>query len=210
MLEFYIVLRYNFCMNIFKLEPNLGGDECNTYIVENGDSTVIIDCGAKLEDVKKYITKKVACILLSHGHFDHIYELENYINEFNCPVYGGEGVVEKLADSKCNLSASFSEKLVVFGEDVVKFVKEIREQLLNIGGFDIECITLKGHSECGMGYVIEGNLFCGDTLFCNCVGRYDLYDSSFSALRNSLKKINKLEGIVACFPGHGEDFELNN
>lgn len=210
MLEIYIVLRYNLGMNNFKLEPNLGGDECNTYIVENDESAVIIDCGARLGVVRKYVTKKVACILLTHGHFDHIYELENYINEFNCPVYGGKGVSYKLLNGERNLSYSYGKRYVEFGEKVLKSVSEIGEQVLNIGGFNIECITLKGHSECGMGYIIEGNLFCGDTLFYNCVGRYDLYDSSFSALRNSLKKINKLEGIVACFPGHGKDFELNN
>lgn len=179
---------------------------CNTYIVESDNYSIIIDCGAKIEEAKKLITKPVCAILLSHGHFDHIFELEEYYREFNCPIYGGRKIGQKLGDFDKNLSSKFCDFKVKINSNTLDKLKEISDEDITCGDIKVTCISLQGHSECGMGYLIENHLFCGDTLFEKCVGRYDLYDSSFSMLRASLRKIESLKTITHLHPGHGRSF----
>lgn len=178
---------------------------CNTYIVESDNHSILIDCGAKIKEVKKLITKPVCAILLTHGHFDHIFELDEHFKEFNCLIYGGRKIGQKLADFNKNLSSAFCDFNVRVNSSTLSNLKEISDEEITCGDIKISCISLPGHSECGMGYIIEDHLFCGDTLFENCVGRYDLYDSSFSMLRASLRKIEKLN-TTYLHPGHGRSF----
>ena len=177
----------------------------NTYIIESDEAAIIVDCGATLDEVKKHLTKPVAAILLSHGHFDHIFELEAYYRSFECLIYGGQNIINKLLKCEKNLSKDFCERLVEVPPEITQRVVEVGEQKLNVKDIEICCITLPGHSECGMGYLIDKCLFCGDTLFEKCVGRYDLYDSSFKSLRESLRKINGLN-VEHFYPGHGRSF----
>ena len=50
---------------------------------------------------------------------------------------------------------------------------------------------------------IEKNLFTGDTIFSDCIGRIDLKDSSKDQMIESLEKIKEIDFETA-FPGHYE------
>ena len=74
-----ICLKSKFLRNIF---------DQNTYVIKSGNSAIIVDAGAEIEDVKNALTGlKVKAILMTHLHFDHFWNLENYLHEFDCDVY---------------------------------------------------------------------------------------------------------------------------
>lgn len=179
--------------------------ESNTYVVKNGETAVIIDCGASVEKLKNLGITAVSAILLTHGHFDHIVYLKDYIKEFNCKVYASENIVEKLQDASKNLSQDFYHTPFKFDKKTVEKVSLVSNETLEISGIKIECVTLPGHCECQMGYIIDNKLFSGDVIFSHCIGRYDLYDSSFLKVRKSLEKVKKLN-VEKIYPGHGMPF----
>ena len=60
-----------------------------TYVVSNDDEVIIIDAGAELSDVKEVVKdKKVLAILVTHLHFDHIWNIEKYIVFLHCYMVG--------------------------------------------------------------------------------------------------------------------------
>ena len=75
----------------------LGGSfDQNTFLVEHKGEYVLIDAGAEIEDIEKIIkNKKLSAVLITHAHFDHIYNIEKIVNRFDCDVYVSEGAEEK-------------------------------------------------------------------------------------------------------------------
>lgn len=191
-------------MNITTIYPKLLMS--NTYILENQNKAIIVDCGADLVDVKQKLTKPVCAILITHAHFDHIKNLESYEKEFNCPVYVSSFGVEKLSNKHLNLSEMFKQFSVEIHS--LKNIVEIEKNSeIEISGFSIQTILTPGHSNCSVTYKIDNNLFVGDVVFHNGVGRSDLLTGNEEELERSVKLIAEFKGFSA-FPGHGISFMI--
>ena len=54
----------------------------NSYIVYDGSSSVIIDPADynKISNKLKELNLKLLAVLLTHGHFDHVWALKKYFN----------------------------------------------------------------------------------------------------------------------------------
>ena len=61
--------------------------------------------------------------------------------------------------------------------------------VLSFGSDKIYCIHTPGHTKGGFCFAIKDNIFTGDTLFMNSVGRTDFPGGDYNTLKNSLKKI---------------------
>lgn len=187
-----ITIKSKFLKNVF---------DQNTYILTNKNEAVIVDAGAELEEVKQAVSgKKVLAVLLTHAHFDHIWNLEQYVNEWGCDVYVQQGEERRFVDDKLNASFIVRQKIT---KNISKnFVKYYAEKL-KIGSFNFEIIFTPGHTSDGVCILWDKNLFTGDTVFADGVGRTDLEDSNPFEMANSLKKILALDFDVA-YPGHYE------
>lgn len=74
---------------------------------------------------------------------------------------------------------------------------------LKLGGLEIEVVHTPGHSPGSVCFLVEGNLFTGDTLFVGAVGRTDLGGASLQELLSSLeKRILPLDQDTVIWPGH--------
>ena len=97
----------------------------------------------------------------------------------------------------------------VFGKlpECYDFIKDGDE--LEIAGMKIKCIHTPGHTLGGMCFLIDNELFTGDTLFQGAVGRSDFYGGNHGELINSInEKLMILDKKTNVYPGHGPSSTL--
>ena len=76
-------------------------------------------------------------------------------------------------------------------------------EVLKVGNLKIKVIHTPGHTPGSACFLVNGNLFTGDTLFVGDVGRSDLAGGSFETLLKSIKeKIITLPKNTKIWPGH--------
>ena len=179
--------------------------ENNMYLIvdENTREAVIIDAPADIPELKKAVDElgaKVKYILITHGHFDHIVGLNSIKKTFNAPAV--------ICKDDLDLSNKINDFTRLFGvPDSIpptyeKFVKD--GDIIEVGNLKIKVIQTAGHTEGGVCYLVDENLFSGDTLFRQSVGRTDLYGGSFDKICHSVKDILfNLDENTKVFPGHG-------
>ena len=184
------VVKSKFMRNIF---------DQNTYVLESKKEVVLIDAGAEVEDIKAVIgDKKVVAVLMTHLHFDHFWNIDQYIEEWGCDVYVVEGE-EKRFDN-VDFNASYMVRSTMVKNIDQKFIKYYAEKL-KIGGFEFEVINTPGHTTDCVCILWKDILFSGDTVFADGIGRTDLKDSNPFEMKNSLQKILNLNFKTA-YPGH--------
>ncbi len=98
----------------------------------------------------------------------------------------------------CELVEHFSKNTKIFfpSEGQLGEIESI-----NLAGIDINLIHLPGHTKDSVGYLIENNLFSGDTIFCKGVGT-TAYGGNLEELKNSLNFLFTLEKNIILWPGH--------
>lgn len=186
------IIKSKFLMNMF---------DQNTYVLSNKKEAVIIDAGAELEDAKREIgNKKVLAVLMTHLHFDHIWNLDKFIDEFGCDVFVVKGQENKLKNSALNCAT-------IIGTEIEKNIPENKIKYytnkLKIGKFEFDVLFTPGHSADSVCLKFNDNLFSGDTVFADGVGRTDLCDSDNNQMAESLKQIRNLE-YKNLYSGHYE------
>lgn len=179
--------------------------ENNMYLVmdEKSHDAVLIDATQDIPELKKVVDElgaNVKYILITHGHFDHIMGLNSLKKTLNAPAV--------ICKDDLVISDNVNEFTRLFGvPDIVpptyeKFVKD--GDVLDVGDMQIKVIQTPGHTEGGVCYIIGENLFSGDTLFKQSVGRTDLFGGNLEKIRHSVKEVLfKLDENIKVFPGHG-------
>jgi glyoxylase-like metal-dependent hydrolase (beta-lactamase superfamily II) len=80
----------------------------------------------------------------------------------------------------------------------------------SIGGFTIEVHTTPGHTPGGVCFVIDNNIFTGDTVLPKGVGRTDLPGGNAKDLKLSITALGNLPGEFTAYPGHGPSMPLGD
>lgn len=188
-------------MNVFTIKSKFLRNlfDQNTYVLTSGDEAVIIDAGAEVSDIEKVVSgKKVLAVLITHIHFDHVWNLESYIQKFNPDIYILKGQENRFSNERLNASFMIRKEISI---DISNAKIKYFTDNLKIGKFDIKVIKTPGHTEDGVSILIDKKLFSGDTLFDGGIGRTDLDDSSDEKMLNSLKTLKFLDFDVV-YPGH--------
>ena len=184
----------------------LGMCQTNTYFLyrEGSSDAVVVDpadSGEYLYDKLKENGLDIKAILLTHGHFDHIWGIEGIHKKTEAPVYASEDEKDLLNDDRKNCSAQCGRSCKI---DADHYLKD--DEIIDICDMKIKVLKTPGHTEGGCCFYIEeaGFLISGDTLFCESVGRTDLPSGSMSTLVRSIKdKLMVLPKDTKVYPGHG-------
>lgn len=191
----------------------LGVCQTNCYFVyREGSSKVIFidpaDYGDQIFQAMKNNGFEVVAILLTHGHFDHIWGCSRLRQLTSAPVYAYEGEEEVLLSSDLNVSAGAGRACTVKANTLLKDGEEV-----TIEGMTFKLIATPGHTQGSCCYYFEeaNMLISGDTLFEESVGRTDLPTGSMSTLVRSVKdKLFELPDDVVVYPGHGDSTTIGH
>lgn len=206
----------------------LGVCQTNCYFLyrEGAQECIVVDPadkGAGIYDTLRRNGFRVAGILLTHGHFDHIWGVEELRDAANAAaasegadsdgvgaaqVYAHEGERELLRDARKNVSEQAGRPCVVSADVYVKEGDEI-----SLAGMTCKVIATPGHTAGGCCYYFEeaGFLLSGDTLFAESVGRTDFPTGSMGTLVRSIReKLFTLPDETKVYPGHGESTTIGH
>ena len=176
----------------------------NTYLLvdEETKDAIIIDGGSNFDIINDEIEKQNAnlkYVLNTHGHFDHIVEEKDIQDRTGVPVYVHEDdrfLFESLSVQTAALGipdVQPAEKVTTFNEN----------SDLRLGNKKIKIIHTPGHTQGSCCFLIDNELFSGDSLFYGSVGRTDLAGGNFKQLQNSIvNKLFKLDDNINVYPGH--------
>nr|WP_122011620.1 MBL fold metallo-hydrolase [Maliibacterium massiliense] len=149
------------------------------------------------------------CILLTHGHYDHISALDGLkARGVQAPVCIHARDAGMLTDAGLNLSPWLCGQAHTYpaAERLLQDGDTIR-----LGEGALTVLHTPGHTPGGVCYYdAAGNaLFSGDTLFDGAVGRSDFPGGDHGALITSIaRKLLALPDDTALLPGHGGDSSL--
>lgn len=156
------------------------------WSIEENNKMILVDPGDANVCIQ-YIEKNsltLSMILITHRHNDHVggvAQLVQYCKTKNWPitVYGPSKEALNVSNVKVN-----NDELI---ED-----KDF--------SFSINVTEIFGHTLGHIGYMVNDNLFCGDTLFSGGCGR--IFDGSAEDLFTSLKKIASLPEKTQIYCAH--------
>jgi len=189
---------------ILKTFP-LGMINTNSYLLvdEESKEAIIIDLGGDcqiiLDEIKNQ-NAKLKYILNTHGHFDHVLGEKDAQDKLGIDIYIHEA--DKLMLE--NLPLQLEKFGFVNNTDAPTDIKTFTEKdIFKIGNKQIKVIHTPGHTPGSVCFLIENNLFSGDTLFYTSVGRTDFEGGSFAQISNSIQeKLFKLDDNITVYPGH--------
>ena len=184
-----------------------GPFQVNTYIAyaDHQQNAVVIDPGDPAPILQTLQTHRLICeaILLTHGHFDHIFGLAGLHEATRAAVYVHEADAVMLGDSNESLAIPFAG---IEHPEVQADVLLRDGDLVQAGGLLFRVLHTPGHTMGGVCYLEEAEqaAFCGDTVFLESIGRTDFPHSDPALLIRSIqRKLLPLDDAVALFPGHG-------
>lgn len=179
----------------------------NTYLIydENTKNGAVVDPGCTTEQIEAMAAEagvKIKYILLTHCHYDHIMSLKPLKEKMGAEIVTGDKGSINIGDPHINLS-TYSLGFTIEDVKADKILKDGEELVFD--GVRIKCIYTPGHTNCGVCYLCENELFCGDTLFLRSCGRWDLPTGNQLVLEKSIKeKLYTLPDETVVHPGHGQ------
>ncbi len=184
--------------------------ESLSYLICEGDRAVLIDAGVKSDKVVAAASEmkvSIEKIILTHGHIDHIVELDNLVQKTNAKAYIHIDDEVALTDARYNVSAyTFAAQSLNTKCEIVR-----DGSILRLGDLELKVIHTPGHTPGSICILAENNLFSGDTLFNFGYGRVDLPNGSFEALYSSIvDRLFSLPDDMSVYPGHGNKTTIEN
>lgn len=182
-----------------------GSYQVNTYLVYCAETRegAIIDPGGDTEKILRIVRDNnitIRYILNTHGHADHILANRELKSSLQVPVamhaadaaFFSRPDIREISGRELGLTAPGNADIELHDGD-----------RLHVGAMEILVIHTPGHTPGSVCFLVDGNLFTGDTLFVGDVGRTDLTGGSLDTLLQSIReKIIVLPGETTVWPGH--------
>ena len=176
-----------------------GPFQVNSYLIKLENEAIVIDPFQSKDILKE--TKNIKYIILTHGHIDHILAVNEIKEKTNAKIAIHKEDLKLLNNENENMSISFNVKL----KQIIPDILLEDNQVLELKNKKLKIIHTPGHTQGSISILTENNLFSGDTLFKDSIGRTDLPTGNLDQEINSIKtKLLPLSDNTIVYPGHGE------
>lgn len=191
----------------------LGVYATNCYFLyrEGRKELLVVDPADMGERIYEALTGKgftIAGILLTHGHFDHIWGARALKELSGADIYALDKEEPLCMSAQMNVSEWAGRSYTIKPDVLVKDGEE-----LVIADMACTVIATPGHTAGSCCYYFEeaGFLVCGDTIFQESVGRTDFPTGNAGELIRSIReKIFVLPDGVQLYPGHGDSTTIEH
>ncbi len=157
---------------------------CYSYFITDSRQVILVDPHISLvkEYSRKLLKQKLSLIGIvdTHTHADHISSAAILKNKFSVPLYMSERAVYSIATNRLNDG-----------------------DIINAGGTEIKVIYTPGHTDDSISLLTNhGDLFTGDVLLINSVGRMDFQNGSPEDMFDTLNNLAALPEETVIRPAH--------
>lgn len=200
--------------HIFQFNPL--ETNCVVLWADGNPRCAVVDPGMSspegLDRLTAFLKEKVLepeAILLTHGHFDHVWGVARLLELFPVPVYmhpADKDIMSQITGGFRGMENSFQFLRRQFATEDLK-----DGDVLNLAGSAWKVLHTPGHSPGSVCYYAQEDnlLLSGDTLFAGSIGRTDLAGGDYDALMQSIReKLLVLPGETDVIPGHGQPTTL--
>jgi glyoxylase-like metal-dependent hydrolase (beta-lactamase superfamily II) len=180
----------------------LGEIGVNCYLISSNNGAVVIDPGYKSEEVLNFLKEnqnKERLILLTHNHFDHIGFALELSRLTDTKIAIGKLDNDGLSNPQINLATLFGSEIEPFSADMLLDDND----KISVGNIKFTVLHTPGHTVGGVCYLLSNNIFAGDTLFCESIGRTDFPGGNFETIKKSILNLYEFEDDMIVYPGHG-------
>jgi glyoxylase-like metal-dependent hydrolase (beta-lactamase superfamily II) len=177
-----VKLYYHYCPFGFSNCYLIGDNETGT------NDAIIIDPGNMDKQILDCIERnnfKIKGVLITHDHLGHVRGLRTLKRVYDTEIYAVNRIVQ---------------------EHKTRTVKD--GDKITIGVFQIEVISILGHSSDSVVYKIGTLLFTGDVLTAGLVGSTASVYGSTLQINNLRSRILSMPGDYTLLPGHGPPSSL--
>lgn len=175
----------------------------NNYLIIDEDTkeAALIDCSCFDDEILTEIEDQKAnlkYVLLTHGHFDHITGLNDTDEDVKVLMHSAD--MEWIKE--------LNTYLPMIGMPAMKTPRIDGHfsdgDIIKLGNLEIKVIHTPGHTQGGVCFYVENNLFSGDTIFRESIGRCDLPGGDYNQIIDSIEeRIFTLPEETVIYPGHG-------
>ncbi|MDA2309431.1 MULTISPECIES: beta-ketoacyl synthase N-terminal-like domain-containing protein [Bacillus] len=191
-------------MVVYQLQN--GVNNSNAYLINKKDGCIMIDAGIKIENLKEILLElsinSIDYLILTHGHFDHIFSAEEIVALFGSKVIISHDELSFANDIVSNGLAVMNKSFI---SDISNIIQVEDTQKIDINGLAFEFYSCPGHTEGSIGIMCDKLLFTGDTLFKEITPQPDKKVGNKAILETSILKLKQLcnSDTIIC-PGHEE------
>ena len=186
----------------------VGELQANCYVLsrEGREDAIVIDPGAEEPAIRLALgQRKIAAILLTHGHYDHIGGVAALQQRTGAKIYLYKDEAEFPQNSSLNLDRQLGGRVTPFTADVLLSDGDT----FALGESQFTVLHTPGHTEGSCCFLSGDSLFTGDTLFCGSMGRTDFPTGNPQKIMASLRRLAELDGDYDIYPGHGPKSRLS-
>ncbi len=182
--------------------------QTNCYIIFVGsDNAIVVDPGGSFVAIDTVLRNngiKNVSVLITHAHFDHILAVKELSDKYGAYIVIGKDDADSL-----NSENNLAEVMGLENLPEIRVDKTVEDgEKFELYNIPIRVIATPGHTKGSVCYIIDDNIFSGDTLFRESYGRTDFSSGSYSDMKKSLSKLFSLNGEYRVLPGHGEETSL--
>jgi glyoxylase-like metal-dependent hydrolase (beta-lactamase superfamily II) len=183
----------------------LGPLDNGVYLVRDPDANecVVVDPSYGSEVLLEDIRAKglrVAWILNTHAHFDHVVMNALFARETGAPIALHPKERELLADAP--LQAEWLGLPPPEPSEATRWIEG--GDLIPVGERALVVLETPGHSPGGVTFLGDHFIVCGDALFAGSIGRTDLPGADHDQLLRSIREeLIHLPDDTIVYPGHG-------
>ncbi len=176
-------------MNLFTIfQPY---EVTNTYLLnqEGESNAVLIDPGRfdlNLLNLVEEHNFYISHVLLTHSHINHTRGIPTIMKVYDAEIYSMKSSIHGFKTHLITGDTTFS-----------------------LPGMEVRAVSVPGHSEDSVIYIIENMLFTGDTLMAGYTGQTAGLSEQKAMTALIRKKIFSLEGEYLLLPGHGSPSTLS-